>query len=343
VAAARRIVLLLGASLLVLSACGGGPSRRHDTASVATPAPRHVPRLIVDTDLGLWWDDAAALGVVNVLARRGAVQLLAVVSDVPDRLAVAAIDAIDIYYGNADVPVGAVAGSSADTAAHGYVDALVERLPHSVRSSSDAPAAVDVYRRALAAQPDRSVTVVAIGSYTNLAALLRSGPDAASRLGGRALVAAKVTRLVVEDGIFPGGAPPLTNQKLDPAATAAVVAQGGWPTPITWVDGTTGVHTLVGASLCGAVPSDDPMRVVYEAKFGCGPPGDGNWDGPTVLYAAGDATDLFEELGSGGAATIGPSGGLVWEPDATRPDDRYVHVRDQDSLNRRLDELLTSR
>jgi hypothetical protein len=142
VAAARRIVLLLGASLLVLSACGGGPSRRHDTASVATPAPRHVPRLIVDTDLGLWWDDAAALGVVNVLARRGAVQLLAVVSDVPDRLAVAAIDAIDIYYGNADVPVGAVAGSSADTAAHGYVDALVERLPHSVRSSSDAPAAV---------------------------------------------------------------------------------------------------------------------------------------------------------------------------------------------------------
>ena len=44
----------------------------------------------------------------------------------------------------------------------------------------------------LSAQPDRSVAISSVGLLTNLAALLRSGPDDNSPLDGRALVAQKV-------------------------------------------------------------------------------------------------------------------------------------------------------
>ena len=263
-----------------------------------------VPRIIIDTDLSLWWDDATAIGMANVLEQRGMVRILGVMSDVRNPLAVAAIDAINTSYGHPNIPLGAVADSNANSAPHGYTDDLVEKLPHSIHSSANVPEAVSLYRRLLAKQPDHSVTIVAIGAYTNLSGLLRSKPGEGSSLDGRALVTMKVRRLVIEDGLFPSGAPPLTNQKLDTASAQDVVTGTDWPTPIAWVDGFTGIETKVGGSLCTTVPTDNPMRIVYESKFGCGPPGDGDWDGPTLLFAIGGTQDMFSELGQGGAAFI---------------------------------------
>src|SRR5262249_30150095 len=157
----------------------------------------------------------------------------------------AALDAIDTAYRHADIPLGAVAHSNADTAPHGYSDVLARRLPHSVRNSNDVPEAVALYKELLAQQPDRSVTIVSIGAYTNLAGLIASP-------GGRRLVTDKVKRVVIMDGLFPGGFGPAANQKLDLAAARTVVAgRNGvapWPTPIAWVDGLDGISTKVGGS-----------------------------------------------------------------------------------------------
>ena len=65
------------------------------------------------------------------------------------------------------IPLGAVAQSGTDTAPHGYSNVLVDKLPHSVRSSRDTPVAVDLYRNLLVDQPNHSVTIVSIGAYTN--------------------------------------------------------------------------------------------------------------------------------------------------------------------------------
>jgi hypothetical protein len=268
--------------------------------------------------------------------------VLGIVSDVRNPVAVAAIDAIDTPYGHPGIPLGAVVDSSADTAAHGYTDLVVNELPHAIRSSSEVPNAVVPYRRLLVAQPDHSVTIVAIGGETNLAGLLASGPGQGSRLRGRPLLAAKVKRLVVEDGLFPQGAPPLTNEAIDPAATRAIVSGDDWPTPIAWVDGFTGIQTRVGGDLCTAAAPRNPMRIVYEAKFGCGPPGDGDGDGPTLLYAIGGPQHLFVDLGRGGAAVVNTSGGLSWQADPRRTEDVYVHVLDQQALNQRIDSLLVA-
>jgi len=299
------------------------------------------PQVIIDTDLSLWWDDATAIGMANVLEQQGALRVLGILSDIRNPQAVPAIDAIDTAYGHPDIPLGAVAHSWDNTAPHGYSDLLVRELPHSIRSIHEVPLAVPLLRTLLARQPDHSVTIVAIGAYTNLAGLLRSKSGQGSSLDGRALVAEKVMHLVIEDGLFPGGAPPLTNQKLDASSAQEVVSGTNWPTPIAWVDGFTGIQTKVGSGLCTSVPPADPMRIVYESKFGCGPPGDGDWDGPTLLYAVGEMHDnLFAELGQGGAAHINAHGGLSWRTDPARPHDAYVHVTDQQALNQRIDTLL---
>ena len=61
------------------------------------------------------------------------------------------------------------------------------------------------------------------------------------------------------------------------------------------------------------------MRVAYEALFGCGPPKDGDWDAPTLLYAIGDLPAAFEELGQGGAVINPENGGLSWQDQLERP------------------------
>jgi hypothetical protein len=331
------VVLL--AALIVAAILAGFSSTASASVGTAKDGPQ---RIIIDTDLSLWWDDATAIGMANVLQQQGKIKILGIMSDIRNPVAAAALDAIDTAYGHSRIPIGAVADSSANTAPHGYSDDLAEHLPHVIQNSSQAQPAVDLYRRLLAAQPDHSVTVVAIGGDTNLAGLLVSGPGQGSSLRGRALVASKVKRLVIEDGLFPAGGPPFTNELLDPAATRAVVASAGWPTTIAWVDGYTGINTKVGGTLCTSVPPTNPMRIVYAKLFKCGPPGDGDWDGPTMLYAAEGALGIFSELGQGGAAVINGQGGLSWGSGVDHPQEIYVHVANQVALNVRINLLIES-
>ena len=345
--AATLIATVVAATAFVPACRSSASDQKNGATRAGTSQPTRAgtskPSVIIDTDLSRWWDDATAIGLANVLHRRGEVRILGVVSDVPNAVAVAAIDAINTAYGHGDIPLGAVAGSDADTFSHGYTDKLVAQLPHSVKTSKDVPGAVALYRRVLASEPDHSVTIVSLGGYTNLAGLLGSKRDKESLLDGRALVEKTVKRLVIMDGLFPGGAAALTNQKIDLAAASAVVGGAGWPTPIAWVDGLGGINTKVGGMLCTAVPTEHPMRIVYEALFGCAPLGDGNWDAPALLYALGDPERVFSELGQGGAAIINGQGGLSWETPSSRKHDIYVHVVDQPTLNRRIDELLVAR
>jgi hypothetical protein len=330
---------MLTAVALVFAACSpAAPTPRAKTTT------RSVPHIIFDTDLSLYWDDVTALGIANVLQQRDKVQILGIGSDIRNTAAVAAIDAIDTAYGHGAIPVGAVADSSAGTVREGYDSALTDRLPHKTRSSADAPNAVTLYRRLLASQPDHSVIMVAVGAYTNLAGLLRSKPGQGSALNGRALVAAKVKRLVIEDGFFPYGTTvAATNTKYDVPAARVVVTGTEWPTPIAWVDGTTGVKTQVGAALCSKAPARNPMRIVYTALFGCGPPGDGDWDGPTMLYAIDDSPGLFSELGQGGAVVMNTAGGMSWQTATTGQREIYIHVLDQTAVNDHIDRLLEAR
>jgi inosine-uridine nucleoside N-ribohydrolase len=210
---------------------------------VASPArlvaqePKEPLRLIFDTDMGNDVDDAMALAMIHALESRGACRLLAVTITKDYPKAGPFVDAINTFYHRGDIPIGVVRGGV--TPDPGRFLKLIDdasRYPHDLRSNSDAPDAVDVLRRTLAAQPDRSVTLVQVGFFTNFARLLASPADAISPLSGRELIAKKVTQLSVMAGSFQ----PIKgekrflefNVKMDVPSARQLVKD--WPSPIVW-------------------------------------------------------------------------------------------------------------
>ena len=45
----------------------------------ATRDGKAGPRVIIDTDLSRWWDDASTIGMANVLHRRGKMRILSLI------------------------------------------------------------------------------------------------------------------------------------------------------------------------------------------------------------------------------------------------------------------------
>jgi len=72
----------------------------------------------------------------------------------------------------------------------------------SIQDYSALPDGWKLYRKLLAAQPDRSVDICAIGFMSSVAQLLQSGPDEYSALTGVELVRQKVHALYVMGGKF---------------------------------------------------------------------------------------------------------------------------------------------
>ena len=131
-------------------------------------------RLIFDTDICGDCDDVLALGMIHALESRGVCKLLAVTVSADHKLAGPFVDAVNTFYGRGNVPVGVVAKGGV-VAESKYLslaekrDGDAFRFPHKLLSGTDAPDAVALLRKTLAAQPDGSVVVAQVGFFTNLA------------------------------------------------------------------------------------------------------------------------------------------------------------------------------
>jgi len=197
-------------------------------AAAAEPAAVPVP-LIFDTDMGNDVDDALALAVIHALESRGEVKLLAVTITKDNRYAAPYVDLVNTFYGRGDVPIGVVRNGKTPEP-NNMIRIPVERknpdgsyvYPRRLMDGSNAPDAVAVLRRVLAAANDGSVVIVQVGFSTNLAALLAADPQ---------LVARKVRLLSAMAGHFPLGAPEF-NVKTDIPAAQKVFHE--WPTPIVF-------------------------------------------------------------------------------------------------------------
>ena len=178
----RRLSRVFALMLAVLTA-----------AAPASAQSKQPIRLIFDTDMGNDVDDALALAMIHTLQTRGVCTLLAVTITKDNAKVASFVDVINTFYNRGDIPIGIVRGGVTPEA--GKFLKLADdasKYPHDLRSNADAPDAVDVLRRTLAAQPDRSVTLVQVGFFTNFARLLASPADAISPLTGRDLIAKKL-------------------------------------------------------------------------------------------------------------------------------------------------------
>lgn len=206
-------------------------------APLAAQEPKAPVPLIFDTDMGNDVDDALALAMIHTLQTRGVCTLLAVTITKDHPKAGPFVDAINTFYKRGDVPIGVVRGGvTPDEGRFLKLADNASRYPHDLRSNADAPEAVELLRKTLAAQPDGSVTLVQVGFFTNFARLLASPADAISPLTGRDLIARKVSRLSVMAGSFQ----PIKdskrfleyNVKIDIPSAQRLVKE--WPTPILW-------------------------------------------------------------------------------------------------------------
>jgi inosine-uridine nucleoside N-ribohydrolase len=289
-------------ALLVATTIGVG-----GTARAADPI-----RLIFDTDMGNDVDDVLALGMIHALQSRGVCDLVAVTVTKDHELAGPFVDAVNTFYGRPRIPVGVVRGGA--TRDEGKFLGLARdghKYPHALKRSADAPEAVALLRKVLAAQPDGSVVIVQVGFATNLARLLASPADAASPLTGKELAAKKVKLVSAMFGAYKleGGASTVREYNVTEDLPAAKKFAAEWPTPIVFSGFEVGQAVTYPAA---SIEKDfgyakhHPLAEAY--RLYSPPPHERPcWDLTSVLYAVYPDRKYFG-LSAPGRVTVGDDG-----------------------------------
>jgi hypothetical protein len=221
-----------------------------------------------------------------------------------------------------DVPLGAYKGPWAENPNAGkgtadrYVSDLVANYPSPVKNASQVPTTVEVYRRVLAAAPDQSVAIAAIGITTNMRDLVLSRPDAASPLNGSELVARKVKVIVWMDMMYNFGcAQHDTADWLGPDTDCRGSAQAAvmhWPATTKQIFSPVGGDVLHGSWLTGGTARGNPCRQAFEDWVGPGK-GRSSWDPIAVLIAVRGAPAVHcQEVDQGGHNVVDEAGKEMW-------------------------------
>jgi len=303
-------------------------------AAAPSSATSPVP-VIFDTDIMGDVDDVGAVAVLHALADRGEAKILATGVCVKNPWSPLCLDALNAYFGRADIPLGVVKGPAHNRASK-YAQAVAEEFPHALKSANDAPDAAQLYRKVLARQPDRSVVMVSVGQLTNLRNLLKTGPDQHSDLNGRDLVKRKVRVWVCMGGRFPEA----QEANLINDGPAAAYAIGHWPTPIIFSGWEIGNEIMTGAKLKEA-PEGTPVRRGYELYNGL--QNRQSWDQTAVLYAVrgldGDLADYWD-LHSKGYLHVNEDGSNVWRDSPNKEHSYLVKKMRPEKIAAVIEELM---
>ena len=239
--------------------------------------PRPV-RVIYDTDICSDCDDTGALGMLHTMADEGEVELLAVMVSAREEYSAACTNVINTYFGRPDLPVGNQPIFAPRDSR--YTQVIANEYPHDLKSGKDAPDSAKLYRRILAGQPDRSVTIITVGYATNVRNLLATGPDEISPLSGPELVAKKV-RLYAAGGNGSGALPDGKagfNYQQDLEAAKYEVEHFPRNVPMVYAGG-PGNAVRTGPRLSTETPEDHFIRRCYELHFqGRSPWSRPSWD-----------------------------------------------------------------
>ena len=156
-----------------------------------------MKKIILDTDIGIDCDDAAAIGLLLQLEDEGKCFLEGITTSTTREGAVEAVRAIVQYYGK-EKEIGRMGepGIPCDNE-NTYARALKEHYG----CCGNAGDAVEMLRRKLACTEER-MTLIAIGPLSNVERLIRSGGDGYSELNGAELLKEKVDCLYIMGGSF---------------------------------------------------------------------------------------------------------------------------------------------
>jgi len=270
-------------------------------------------KIIFDTDLGPDYDDVGALAFLHAMADSGKVDILATVSSNKHELVAPSIEVINTYFGRPELEIGAPksGGASIGSGQH-WADSIVARYPHKIKTTSEVPDAVSVYRKILGREPDNSVTIVTVGFLTNLSNLLKSQADEFSQLNGQELVAKKVKLLVSMAGRFPEGRE--FNIFIDSTASKHVYET--WPGEIIFSGFEIGWKIRTGLRLIASDIKNSPVKDVFRISIPLSPEdseGRMSWDETAVLIGVYGTEGFFET--SRGTIVVNADGSNTWKDD----------------------------
>ena len=255
--------------------------------SISSQAQKVKPvPVIFDSDMGVDYDDVGAITLLHAFADSGYINILATVASTKYEGVAAVFNALNTYFKRPGLLIGVPKGKALELKdKQHWTDSLLLKYPHKIKKNDEELSATDVYRKALASQPDRSVTIITVGFLTNLADLLQSTPDKYSKFTGKELVREKVKQLVCMAGSFPAGNE--FNVRMD-AASSKIVFEN-WETPILFSGVEIGMKIKTGLPLVNDRSiKNSPVKDVFRI---CVPmsqqdsTGRMSWDQTAVLIA----------------------------------------------------------
>ena len=237
--------------------------------------------VIFETDMTFDVDDVGALAMLNALADRGEVHIVAVMYNEVHEAGAEAIAAINTWYGRGEIPIGIYRKDLSRPDDSRYLSAIAgfRREPASPISSD----AQDLYRETLGSAADNSITIVSVGFLNNLADLLRND---------RALIERKVNELILMGGLVNDSFNFVRHELVEESQFVLE----NWPTRLVVTDFGGSVRT--GTELF-STPEENPVREAYFRWFSGSFKGRSSWDQVSVLYAVRGLGENFELVTEG--------------------------------------------
>lgn len=152
--------------------------------------------VIFDTDMGPDCDDAGALRILAHMAKKYGITVLGAANCTSNPYANGAIRAIAEHCGLGEIKVGQHRGEKLLADGDKYNKTVTKKYFRFENSAIAAEPSNEFYKKALSKAEDSSVTVISVGTLTNIAQMLEEEPELFNK---------KVNSIVAMAGKFPSG------------------------------------------------------------------------------------------------------------------------------------------
>lgn len=266
--------------------------------------------VIFDTDMGPDCDDAGAWAMLLKYAEKYDLKILGAANCTSNSYANGTIRAIAEYYGFDDVTVGQHTGDPMLPDGTRYNVDVAKKYFEDYKHACRAMTEKEFYKKLLSKAEDDSVTVITVGTFSNIAAALNDDPD---------LFNAKVNSVISMAGKFPEGKE--FNITCDIKAAQTVIEK--YKNTLIFTGWEIGADIVAGF---GTEFSEGPVFDCYKLYSGRHePPYDrSSWDLTAVHFAVEGENGLYE-LSNPVKVTFDDEGSTHIEKD--RSSNRYYLLR----------------
>lgn len=265
-------------------------------------------KVILDTDIDSDVDDVQALAMLLAYEKQGIVDLIGVIVTSSDNFSYQCVDAINTFYGQAEIPIGFLKQQNGLSNFSKYTRRISAEFPNAITTIDKTTEAAALYRTLLSQSEDNSVVIVTIGHLTSLQNLLKSEGDSISPLSGKELVNKKVKKWLCMGGTYPKGLE-ANFHRPDPAST--VYCLDNWEKEVIFCGWELGNKIITGGDyLKSKLQSNNPVYRAYELYNNF--KGRPAWDQAAVMLLDKNATSNFFSVNTDGFVAVQQDGSNKW-------------------------------